>query len=549
VRIIISAPTRSFPARRRGTAVAAALALCAVSASGARSQGAPPAQTLLPPYGADVRVGNLRDQFARVFDTNPPAPSERAWTFTPSLDISETYDSAVLTPRGSKSDFITRVSPGFALQVATPRLTGSGYYSPTANIYASNGSQNAITHNLNAAATATLVEDLLFADLRGYAAVQPILGGFVYPGSTGNTYDQMQTESFSISPYLRKRFGDTATVVAGYSLSRTMNGYLDRRNTTPLIGGLAGNYTGHHEHASITTGSDFGRIMASLAAVASQYEGSSLYDGAHNETFTLSTGYAVTRTVTLTASIGHENIVYGKSAGLKPIEGLIWSGGVHLTPNADSVIDASYGHREGADSFYFNGNYAVTGRLHLLGRYSEAVGTGLQYLQNALAGTIVGPGGVALDASTLAPVQLYNILGQQQGIYRTTSASVTGVLQYDRDTFTLGADYTERKLLSAGSGPGYGTNDATTATFGWQHQLSETMSANLTLQYGVRQFPQGTGQPTQDSTIAAASLSLYQQLSQTLSSYYSFSHSQTSGAHYGLPATRDLAIIGLHKTF
>ena len=547
MRIIISAPTRNL--LPRGAAFAAALAACAVAAPAARAQGAP-AQGLLPPYGADVRVGDLRNQFARVFDTNPPAATERAWIFTPTLDISETYDSGVLTRHGSKADFITRVSPGFALQFASPRVTGTASYAPTVNLYAMNGSQTGITHNLNASATAILMPDLLFADLRGYASTQPILGGLVTPGTTGGTHDQMQTESFTFAPYLRKRFGDTATVNAGYSITRSMTNYLDAKGTTPLVAGLAGNVTTQQENASVTSGSDFGRIQASLAVMATQYDGSALYRGAHNQTITLSTGYALTRTVTVTSSVGHETIVYGKSGGLRPIDGFTWSGGVRYTPNPDSLVNASYGHQQGSTSFAFDGSFAVSPRLHLFGRYSQAVGTGLENLQNALAGTIAGPNGVSVDRNTLGPVQLTSLLGQQQGIYRTTTASLTATLNLDRDTITVSFDDTDRQLLSAGVGPGYGSNSGMTGTLGWQHLLNETLSSNLTVQYGTRSFPGGGGAGrTGDGTTAAVSLSVSQTLSPTLSTNYSFSHTETTGPNFGLSPTHDLATISLHKAF
>ena len=101
----------------------------------ARAQGA---QGLLPAYGTDIRVGDLRDQFARAFQDNPPTASDRAWTFTPSIDLSETYDSGVQTRRGFSKDYITRVTVNLAGTITTRRLNATLNYSPTVSMYALN---------------------------------------------------------------------------------------------------------------------------------------------------------------------------------------------------------------------------------------------------------------------------------------------------------------------------------------------------------------------------------------------------------------------------
>ena len=160
---------------RRALPASCALALAAGTTLPASAQTA--GQGLLPAYGADIRVGDLRQQFARTFDTNPPAASDRAWTFSPAIDMSETYDSAVQKRGGYGHDMITRITPVIAATAQTNRLQGMLNYSPQISVYAVNNSNNGIAHNLNSQGTATLVEDLLFADLRGFASTQPLLGG------------------------------------------------------------------------------------------------------------------------------------------------------------------------------------------------------------------------------------------------------------------------------------------------------------------------------------------------------------------------------------
>ncbi len=524
-----------------------------------------PAQAdgLLPAYGTDVRVGDLRQQFDRSGNAGPKTLSDRTWTFNPALDISETYDSAVLLPGSRGADYITRITPIFAGTVDSQRLKGALNYAPSYNFYALHGAESGLTHNLNTNATATLVQDLLFANVSGFAATQPLLGaGGPISGPTGGTsgrVNEVQSTNFSAGPYIQKRFGDLATVNAGYTVSRTTTTSLAPKSSLSspagsspagssparsVLAGAVGNFSSQQEQGSVTTGPDFGRINGSLAAMATQYDGAGVYRGAHSETYTAAGGYAITRMVTATASVGHETIIYGPG-GPKPIDGVTWSGGVVLTPNADSTITAKYGHQQGSTSFSFDGSYAVTQRLRLLARYSQGVGTSLQNLQNALANTTTGPGGFAVDQTTGAPVQLGNLLTQQPGVYRTTIASVSAVYLLDRDSVSLDWSNSQRLLLSGGSGVGFGSGSTMTASGRWQHMLSEALTASATLQYSIRSFPGFRG----DSETATGSITITYLLSETVSTNLLVSHAETKGQTFGLPPVRDLAVVGLHKAF
>lgn len=522
--------------RRREIALAVTVAACA-AAGQSRAQG------LLPAYGTDVRVGDLRSQFARAFDENPPAAGERAWVFTPAIDISETYDSAAPTGRGYGTDFITNIAPSLTVTGASRRLTGSLNYSPNLRLQALHGGQSGISHNLNAIATATVVPDLLFVDLRGYAAVQPVLGGFVATGG-GGRQNEVQTSSFSVSPYLQHRFGDTGTLVVGYTAAMNSASTVAGKGASAAANAVVGDYSTQQEQATFTTGPSFGRIIASLSAVAMQYDGNGVYRGAHNETFTTTVGYAVTRTIVVTGSVGHNTIVYGPG-GPRAIDEMTWSGGLRLTPNADSLINVSYGHQQGGTSLSLDGTYAMTPRLRFAARYSQAVGTGLQFLQSALAGATVGPAGVMIDRTSGLPVQIGNdYLGLQTGVYRTTSASLSAVLLQDRDTYSLSLDSTDRQLLSSATTGAYRSTSGQTFTLSWQHLLTEVLTMTTTGQYGMRSIS-GQG----DQTTIALSLNGSYRISETLSTNLLISHSETSGATYGLPPTRDIVVIGLHKAF
>lgn len=505
------------------------------------------AQGLLPAYGTDVRVGDLRTQFARAFDTNPPVASERIWTFAPALGISETYDSGTLVGGRYTKDYITRVTPTLAVSADGQRIKGTFSYSPSFSYYAINGRQNGVAQNLNTNATATLVRELLFVDLRGYASTQPLLGGQATANGAGGQQNDVQTTSFSVTPYLQHRFGDTATLYVGLTGAQNTVTSVTPKGTTAALGGLNSKYMSKQERVALSSGPDFGRISASLEAMAIQYTGQGVYKGAHTETITASAGYALTRMVTLTAGIGHETIIYGPG-GPKAIDGMTWNGGVRLTPNVDSTITASYGRSQGSTSFAFDGTYAATQRIRIMARYSQGIGTGLQNLQNAVAGSAVGPAGIPVDRISGAPVQLGNVLGQQSSVYRTTSASVNAVWQGDRDTITVGVEKTDRLQLSGGNAAatnlGFGSSNGVTNTLAWQHSFSEALRGGTSVQYGTRTVPRVGGQTTKTGT-----LTLNYALSETLSTNALISHSETVGKTFGLPPIRDTAVVGLNKAF
>ncbi len=90
-------------------------------------------------------------------------------------------------------------------------------------MYARDGSQNRVGHDLNGRVLATLLPQTLFLDLRGVATEQSITGG-VGPNSTNtlSSNDTAQDFSFSASPYLVHRFGSIGSGEVGYSIARTI---------------------------------------------------------------------------------------------------------------------------------------------------------------------------------------------------------------------------------------------------------------------------------------------------------------------------------------
>jgi uncharacterized protein (PEP-CTERM system associated) len=508
------------------------------------------AQGLQPAVGPDLRVGDLRDQFQPLAGAVPAA-----WIFTPSLDISETFDSAVQLRNGRfGSDFITRVTPGFSLTGDSARLTGNIFYAPQISIYAKNGNLNGVPQNLNASVTATLVENLLYVDLRGYAAQQSLTGGQPQQLSTIPLSQQnnVQTASFSISPYIRHSFGGTGTLEIGYSIIRSLqntnNEFIQPSSSPFTQQAVNSNLTTQQEHASFTTGEDFGRLQNTLSLVATQYSGGGALSGAYNNTINNQTSYAVSRFLTVFGSLGYENILYNTQDQFK-INDITWSGGVRLTPNEDSSISISYGRSQGQNSLTVDASFSPTARTRIYANYSQGLGTTQQNLQNGALNSVVNSNGVSINPVTGAPLILTNnFFGTQNSLYRTTRLSMTGALLLERDTISVSVTHDDYKVIDGqpGSVP---SNSGVVGSLAWTHTFSEALTSNTYLEYGTRNASGSGFAGGNNQTSYAVSVGLNYAFTETLSGYTQYAHTGATGNTFGIPPSRDVVIVGLHKAF
>jgi uncharacterized protein (PEP-CTERM system associated) len=506
---------------------------------------------LLPATGTDMRVGDLRAAFGGSYDRAPPAAMTRGWTWTPSLDVTETFDDGAPLANGrTGSAFTTQVTPGVMVTLATQRLTGALSYAPTLVLYDGQGS-TVLAQNLNAYATLELVSGFAFVDVRGYAARQALIGGQTL-GSSGylTGQDQVQSSSFSVSPYIRQRFGGTGTLLAGVALGHTSQS-TDQTTlvTSPYYAPVSSNVTTTQAHVSFTTGEDFGRLSLAPSAVATRYDGNGVLHGASRDILDVPGQYALSRGLALTASVGHEDIHYGSTDPFG-VHDITWSGGVRLTPNADTLVALSYGHHDGGNSVTLDSSFAPTARTRLFARYSEGISTSSEDLQNAVAASTVGPGGISVDRVTGAPLLIGNpFFGTQAGLYRSARASVTGSLLFDRDIVTVTGERDQQTALSAtaiGFAPG---TTGVFASLGWAHSISPEFTTSAFGQIGALTASgiPGVAPATQDSATFSASVTY--DFSPTLRGTAQYSRSIPFGGSLDQAGARDVAIIGLHKGF
>lgn len=543
---------------------------------------------LLPTFGNSSISGGLRNAVASVLPGAPTVNTGLAWTYSASLgvDVGLTQTSYG-NSQFSGTDFTTVISPEIDVTGDTRRLTVRLSYSPLITLYAGGGpNQTYVAQNLNASATATIVPEAFFVDVRAVAAETSRFGGTQYLSSQFiNSNDAVQTYSFSISPYFVHRFGGWGTFRAGYSYSYTAQDGLTglnnlyntnyystvynlnsvtAANTTYAGGyGTTGNLGTSSEFASFTTGENLNRIKYEVDVSASQYGGGFAYEGSFQDTINNTISYALNHDISVYGSVGYQDIRYGGGGfgNNYRLSAISWAVGATLTPNPDSSFTIQYGRSYGEQTIQFSGSYAPGPRLRLGANYSIGISTGIQQQQQLLSTTAVGVGGILVDSRTGLPVVGTNSFGSQYGLSRVKQLSINASYVLDqRDTLSAGvSNQTQTTLLSSSSFNGalVPANTSASNTVGsvsWQRELNPSTSLSASASYGVFDNGNLLGSPGNSQSIYGFSANLGHSFTETLSGHVSYGYSHASGEQaifnrYGINYSQNVFLVGLRKSF
>lgn len=125
------------------------------------------------------------------------------------LNVEETYtDNVRLATRGAeRSDWVTTLRPQFTLRSNGPRLRADLTYAPQL-LYRKNEETHDVYNYLQGYASAEMVNELLFLDAQAYASRQNAsLFGPQADSDVNRTGNRTSVHAYSVSPYLRHRFG------------------------------------------------------------------------------------------------------------------------------------------------------------------------------------------------------------------------------------------------------------------------------------------------------------------------------------------------------
>jgi uncharacterized protein (PEP-CTERM system associated) len=510
-------PSRvNLPTIRVGV-VAAVAAICwSATAQAQIPSDIGPVSGILPTTG----FGNATSASIRNF-VSPAQPTGNAQgiNYGGSLEAQVGYIDNVngtSSASGSKpiGSFEGRLTPSLFVSGESRLAQVNLSYSPTLYYYPSDQSQSRISQNLNASVQGTIIPETLFLNLRGFATDASNSGVYNPSGTqTVNRQDVEQIYSFSASPSLTHTFEDIGTLQASYSINDTTtlnpgNGSNNNNNINNINNGF-GNYQPSYlaapgdtrtltqsENATFTSGSNFGRYHHTLALTGSQTSGNNGTPESHRDIASYGLAYAINRFVSVIGMVGYEDMSYGASSiyGVSTsnpynFSGIIGNAGVKMTPNADSSATITYGWVDGGASFTLDATYKPTARTSLYASSSSGITTNSQQISGFVSDSSVNDSGISVDPNTGAPLQFANTAGGGTNQpYRLTRTSVTGALLLDRDTFSATVIASEQKNPG---GPVI-QNVNSNSVFGslsWQHQISETLSSNLSAHYGIQESP------------------------------------------------------------
>ncbi|OYY94884.1 MAG: hypothetical protein B7Y41_04830 [Hydrogenophilales bacterium 28-61-23] len=266
------------------------------------------------------------------------------WRFSRKLALSERYsDNVNLNVKGQEqTDWITEITPSLSVQRAGARLKVNADYSLQGLFYANDNTRNDVRHNLNGRANAEFVENWLYMDAsaRMSQALTSLNGGndVEDPVGSGNT---TTVGSYTLSPYLKHRFGSSATVEARLS----QDGVL-------ISDSSASDTSTNRYQLNAVSGSDFLPLSWSASYLNSNTSNSGAADSG-NEKASANARYQVTKNFGLLAQASSEKNDFA-GASTQVLDYSSYGFGAFYTPSRKISLDALYNQSDNGS--FISGN-------------------------------------------------------------------------------------------------------------------------------------------------------------------------------------------------
>lgn len=443
------------------------------------------------------------------------------WKFTSGISLSERYtDNVDLAASGAEqSEWITEVRPHFTLRRQGARLKADVDYSLQGLLYAQGSSDSKLRHYLNGRTNAELVEDWFFLDASARISHELVsLGGGVGVGDPVGIGNTTSVGAYSLSPYLKHRFGSIATMEARIAHEGVFIGNSGATDTN----------TTRYSLSAVSGSASYPLSWNAKYSKTDNNNSSSAVSDTSSEQASASARYQLSRTLGLLAQAGMEKNDYtGVTAATRDYSyygvgvfytpsrrlsmdlvfntsdnGDFISGHISAKPTLRTTIDASAGQRAYGRS-YSLGVAHRTQHSNWSLRYRDDLTT-YQQQYISYVGTLYVyqcPGGIEYQLPGVPPsdpvnctfVQVLNLYSPTQNNETYLSKNLTGTVSYSlrRNTWTLSLYDNRREFQTSGA-----TDETLGVQASWS--LRPAVHTTFTLTGGMSRNEESTGSRSDD---------------------------------------------------
>ena len=288
------------------------------------------------------------------------------WKVTPVVQLRESYSDNVgnLADEQARGSFVSEAAPSLSVTGIGPRLKLNASAEWRKYAYSNNDTPNARSNDrrYSMTAEAIAIKELLYVDASANGSRQAVSAFGPVPNNSFAANNGTNIRTWSISPYLRHRFGAAATMTArlardsveggagaGFGNSLSSMGALDVVSG-PAFPDLGWN--AHYSHPDLSA----------------QRTGNST-----TENSLVGLQYRVASHLSLTSSVGYDKYEYHAALSEKT-RGPSWSGGFIWQPSTRTKVEASFGHRYFGKTGSFDASYRTQRSIWAL-TYADIVTT------------------------------------------------------------------------------------------------------------------------------------------------------------------------------
>jgi uncharacterized protein (PEP-CTERM system associated) len=288
------------------------------------------------------------------------------WTVTPVIELRESYsDNAGNQPdEQARGSFISEAAPSVSISGISSHLKFNANAEWRKFAYSNSDMPNVrdSDRRYQMAAEAIAIKELLYVDASASGSRQAVSAFGPVPNNSFAANNGTNIRTWSVSPYLRHRFGSTATMTARLARDSVEggsgSGFGNSLATTRAIDLVSGpafpdlGWNAHYSHQDMSA-QRTGNTTTENSLAGLQYR--------------------VASTLSVTSTVGYDKYEY-RAALSENTRGPSWSGGFIWQPSTRTKVDASFGHRYFGKTGSFDASYRTQRSIWAL-TYADIVTT------------------------------------------------------------------------------------------------------------------------------------------------------------------------------